>query len=539
MQKSLFFRSSFSSYLIPILLLIGSFSIYSYNLGDQPSYGDEFIHLGWGAVYFDLIKEGDFYNPCLKKIADCELLYSIEGSEINYTPIRNFFVGFGYYLTIGEMKGDFYEWSCAWVPCWDNKEPSREEYSAGKFFSPIFGSLSIVLAFFIGKILFNRITGLFFSLILLFSSLWIVHSRLIMSEVYLYFFILLSILLLLKSFRKESSHRVLFFILGAISFGCALNIKLVAIEFVIPILVIILFYDSFNEKLNFRFFKNKKNVVKALSLVLVFLVISSMTFIATVPRYYDNTLNELLSTSGTSSYGGFASLPTAEKNYLFNTLVTLQVTLLPYLMDSYIHDVFPDEAREARLTDDWRSNESNILPSNYSTIPLSLFFFIGLIYLIQKIKTRNLIFSEFVLLVLFMSLFIWTVLTVNAATLERYYLPPMFPIMLIASYGLGRFIKEIQSQKEKILFITSFIIAHSLYVISFFDKIYVKSDEITLAVQFWIPATSWLSPLPVSSQLALNSPLVFVSTFTFIMIFILIYIRIKTRIPVETRQAKS
>jgi len=539
MQKSVFFWSSFRSYLIPIFLLIGSFSIYSYNLGEQPIYGDEPIHLGWGGLYFDLIKDGDFDNPCLKKIADCELLFSIEGSETNYTPIRNFFVGFGYYLTAGEIKGDFYEWSCAWNPCWDFKEPSSEEFFAGRFFSPIFGSLSIVLAFFIGKILFNRITGLFFSLILLFYSLWMIHSRLIMTEVYLYFFILLSILLLLKSFKKENNHRIAYFIFGAISFGIALNIKLLAIEFVIPILGMILFYDSFNEKLNFRFFKNRKNVLKVISLVLVFFVIASISFVATFPKYYDNTLNELLSTSGTSSYGVFASLPTAEKNYLFNTLVTLQITLLPYIMDSYIHDVFPDEAFEARLTEIWTSNEFDISPSNYSTIPLTLFFFIGLIYLIKKIKTRNLIFSEFALLVLFTSVFVFTVLTVDAPTIERYYLPVMFPIILIASYGLGRFIKQIQSQKEKILFFVSFIVAHALYVISFFDKIYIKSDEITLAVQFYIPITSWLSPLPVSSQLSLNDPLVYVSSITFIMIFVLIYLRIKTAIPTQRKLVRS
>jgi len=487
MQKSLFFRKSFRYYLIPILLLIGSFSIYSYNLGNQPWHGDELFYLGWGGVYFDLIKEGDFNNPCLKGLPDCELLFGPEWKElnINYTPIRNFFVGFGYYLTTGDLRGDFYDWSCAWYSCYEyeNLRPSSDEFSAGRFFSPIFGSLTIVLAFFIGKILFNRTTGLFFSLILLFYGLWMVHSRLIMSEVYLYFFIFLSILLLLKSFRKESSHRILFFISGAISFGIALNIKLVAIEFIIPILVMILFYNSFNEKLNFRFFKNRKNVVKVISLVLVFFVISSISFIATFPKYYDNTLNELLSTSG-SSGTGFVSLPTSEKNYLFQTLITLQVTLLPFLMDSYIHDVFPDEAGKTNL---WIVPAGSL--SNYSTIPLSLFFFIGVIYLIKKIKNRNHIFSEFALLVWFTSLFIFSVLVVDEPTVERYYLPVMFPIILIASYGLGRFIKQIQNQKEKILFFMSFIIAHSLYIIPFADEMYYSSYSSLFPESY---------PLPVS-----------------------------------------
>jgi len=381
MQKSLFYQRSFRTYLIPILLLVFSFVMYSYSLEGQPIFGDELIYLGWGGVYFDLIKEGDFDNPCLKGLADCELLFSPdwEALKINYSPLRNFFVGFGYYLTTGDIKGDFYDWSCAWYPCHDDYEnlhPSIEEFSAGRFFSPIFGSLTIVLAFFIGKILFNRTTGLFFSLILLFYGLWMVHSRLMMTEVYLHFFILLSIFLLLKSFKKENNHRIAYFIFGAISFGLALNIKLVAIEFVLPILGIILFYDSFNEKLNFRFFKNRKNVVKVSSLVLVFFVISLITFLATFPKYYDNTLNELLSTSG-SPGTGYVSLPTVEKNYFFQTLITLQVTLLPYLLDSYIPDVFSDEKpREIGV--------GTKSPSNYSSIPLTLFFFIGLIYMIGK-----------------------------------------------------------------------------------------------------------------------------------------------------------
>jgi len=529
MQKSLFFQSSFIPYLIPILLLICSFVIYSYNLGEQPWYRlDEPLYFAWGGVYFDLIKEGDFNNPCFKGLEGCELLFSeieitekgklVYRSEISYTPFRNFFVGFGQYLTTGENEGNFYVWSCSEKACYNYALlPSTDEYYSGRFFSAVFGSLAIVTVFFIGKILFNRVTGLFFSLILLFSSLWFVHSRLIMTEVYVHFFILLSILLLLKSFKKENNHRKWFFIFGAISFGIALNIKPIAIELVIPILIMILFYDSFNEKLNFRFFKNKKNVLKVISLVLVFFTISSITFVATYPRYYDNPLNEIFSNRDRIGLMNFKTIPTAEKNYLYNTLATLQVILLPYLMDSYIHDVFPDEVQKReRLTAGHKAE-----PSNYSTIPLSLFFFIGLISMIRKIKTGNLKFSEFVLLVWFTSLFIFTVLLVNAPTIERYYIPLMFPVILIASYALGGFIKQIQNQKEKILFFMLFIIAHSLYIISLFDKIYFSH-------------TMWQSPLPVSSQLSLNDPLVYLSSMLLVAVSFLIYLRVKIRITAET-----
>ena len=142
--------------------------------------------------------------------------------------------------------------------------------------------------------------------------------------------------------------------------------------------------------------------------------------------------------------------------------------------------------------------------------------------MIRKIKTGNLKFSEFALLVWFTSLFIFIVLVVNDPTNERFYLPLMFPVMLIASYALGQFIKQIQNQKEKILFSMLFIITHSLYIISFFDKIYFLGG-------------SMMNPLPVSSQLSLIDPLVYVSTIIFVGVFILIYLRIKIGIPAETR----
>jgi len=247
-------------------------------------------------------------------------------------------------------------------------------------------------------------------------------------------------------------------------------------------------------------------------------VISSITFVATYPRYYDNTLNEILKNSEKSKVLVFVSPPTAEKNYLYQTLTTLQVILLPYLMDSYIHDVFSDEVRKGELV----MKTSKELPSNYSTIPLSLFFFIGLINMIRKIKNRNLKFSEFALLVWFTSLFIITVLVVNVHSVERFYLPLMFPVILIASYALGEFIKQIQNQKEKILFFMLFIIAHSLYIISFFDEIYFSN-------------TGWVgNPLPVLSEHSLNDPLVYLSSMMLVGISFLIYLRVRIRTTAET-----
>ena len=510
MQKPLFFQSSKGYYIIPILLFVCSFVLYSYNLEGQTPHGDELLYISWGGVFFDSLKEDGLNNPCVKNIGGCELLYDEEGqNEISYTPIRNFFVGLSQYLTTGENKGDFYQWSCIWTPCFDpNIWPTPQEFSSGRLFSTIFGSLTIVLIFFIGKILFNRTVGLFSSLTLLILSLWIVNSRLIMSEVYLYFFILLSILFLLKSFKKENKHRMLFFILGAISFGFALNVKPIAFQMIIPIAVMILFYSSFNEKLNFSFFKNKKNIFKVISLVLIFFVVSSISFLVAFPRYFDDPVNQMLTiTEGSREIGMFATFPTIEKNYLYRVLLTSHVILFPHFMDSYFYEIFPVESQNSGLGEG--------LPFNYSTIPLTLFFFIGIIYMIRKIKTRNLNFSEFVLLVWFTSLFILTVLFVDFRPVDRFYLGPFFPLILIASYGLWNFIQQIQNNKGKILFFVSFIIAHSLYLIPHLGEIYRSTT-------FW-----WRNPLPVSSELSLNEPLVYGSSIVFVIIFVIVLIRTK------------
>jgi len=136
---------------------------------------------------------------------------------------------------------------------------------------------------------------------------------------------------------------------------------------------------------------------------------------------------------------------------------------------------------------------------------------------------KSIIFSEFILLVWFASLFILTILVVDLAWIERYYIPLMFPVMLIASYALMEFIKQIQNQKEKILFFVLFIIAHSLYIIPFFDKIYFSISG------------GWLSPIPVSSQLSLIEPVVYLSSMMLVGISFLIYLRVKMRITAEKR----
>jgi len=98
--------------------------------------------------------------------------------------------------------------------------------------------------------------------------------------------------------------------------------------------------------------------------------------------------------------------------------------------------------------------------------------------------------------------------------------------MLIAAYALGDFIKQIQNQKEKIIFFILFITAHSLYIISFFDELYFSNIR-------------WFSPFPISLQHALIDPLVSVSTIIFVGVTFLVYLRPKLEPSTKTIQGFS
>ena len=63
MQYFLKSKQSKYNFIIPALLLIGSFSLYSFNLEGQSPHGDEFLYLSWGGVFFDSLKEGDNRSP--------------------------------------------------------------------------------------------------------------------------------------------------------------------------------------------------------------------------------------------------------------------------------------------------------------------------------------------------------------------------------------------------------------------------------------------------------------------------------------------
>ena len=105
---------------------------------------------------------------------------------------------------------------------------------AARFWSAVFGALSLILVFYLGKKLYNVHVGLASALVLGTFSTFYVFARRAMLDVPLVFFILASIYFLLLSETKENAKRDV--ALGGLFFGLAFMTKQVA-AFLIPIIV--------------------------------------------------------------------------------------------------------------------------------------------------------------------------------------------------------------------------------------------------------------------------------------------------------------
>ena len=496
-----------SNYVIPLALFLGSFFIYSYSLEGQPWHGDEITYLGWAGNYFDLIKKGDFGNSCLESLDHCNLLFHIPAFGLTYNPVRNLVIGFSMYLG-NEDKGDFYNWSCYW-DCYDHsKGPLIEAMTSGRLLSPVFGSLTIMISFMVGKLFFNRYVGIMASLIFLSYDLWVWYSRTVMVEVHYVFFAMLSLLLLLHAFKNEHP-KITYFILSAITFGIALNLKMLAITFLVLFLGIILFKVLFDKNSAF----NKKNIGKACLMAFSFFAIALLGLFLAEPGFYVNPINEI--------YVMKADMDNYNHDVWYIGYPTIHNIQIQSIISIFHYVLFPSfiEKQISNPGINLSGNFGWTYPPTYSSIPLAIFFIIGFWYIVYKIsKFKNCI-SELLLLIWFVSTFILTLVIVKDFSLERYLLPLTISIIFISSYGLWQFVKEISNKKAKIIFVIYFMFVHSITAFSYWEKVYFS------------PGTTWVNPLHYGTlQESLDNPFTYVANMLFfIFLFFMFMIRFRKR----------
>src|SRR5208337_5138042 len=105
---------------------------------------------------------------------------------------------------------------------------------ASRFWSAVFGALSLVLVFYLGKKLYNRYVGFLSALVLGTFTTFYVFARLAMTDVPLVFFILGSIYFFVLSEKTEKTNR--YAALSGLLFGLALMTKQIE-ALLIPLIV--------------------------------------------------------------------------------------------------------------------------------------------------------------------------------------------------------------------------------------------------------------------------------------------------------------
>jgi len=509
-MKLVHFISTNSDYIIPIVLFLGSFLIYSYNLEGQPWHGDEVVYLSWAGNYIHLIKEGDFANPCLVSLDNCHLLYHIPAYGLTYSPVRNLLIGFPMDVK-NEDSGYFYIWACYWQ-CTDHTNlPTISEFTAGRLLSPLFGSLTIVISFLIGKFFFNKYVGIIFSLLFLFYDLWLWYSRSIMTEVHYVFFSMLSLLLLLYAFN--TGHlKIRYLILSAITFGFAFTSKMLSIEFSGLFLGIILFGGMFKKEAGSTL--GKGHIAKICLSVFLFVMITVLSFFLTLPGFYENPLHQITVTkSDMDNYNRdvwYIGYPTIHGIQIKNIITVFHYVLFPSFIEQQILEPNSNHVGNFSLTS----------PLTYSSVPLSIFFFIGLGYLIYRVRKFKNYTRDGVVLIWFISTFIFTLLIAKDFSQERYLLPLLISIIFIASYGFWNFINGITHNKTKIAFAVCFVFAHSVTALLDWQKFYFS------------PGAAWTSPLPFGTlQGSLDNIFTFAVNATFVgFLLFMVIIRFREKI---------
>lgn len=497
-----------SRYTIPIVLFFASMLMYSYNLEGQPRHGDEINYLGWAGNYIHLIENGDIGNSCLASIDNCGSLYHIPAHGATYSPLRMVLIGLPMSLE-HQDTGDYYDWSCYWFTCYNfHNAPTISQMAAGRALSPVFGALGVVVAFLIGKILFNRTTGIIFSLFFMFYNLWVWYSRTIMTEVHYVFFSMLSLLLLLYSF-KTGRLRIKYLICSGIALGCAFTSKLLSVEFSVLFAAIILFNGLSQRQPGSTI--NKKQILKIGLTIFVFFCIALFAFLLTEPGFYKNPILQIhVMKSDMDNYNRdvwFIAYPTIQGLQPTRMLSLFHYALFPSPIEHTIPGAFPNSTFKVN----WNS------PLTYSSIPLTIFFFVGMGHVIQKVRKFKDCIPESLVLIWFVSTFITTLMIARDLSLERYMLPFLISVIIIASYGFYQFTRRVSSKKIQYAFAACTIFAHAVTSLSYWQKIY------------FAPGTFWTNPLPYGTfQESLTNPLTLFVSMAFLVFFIsLIIIQFK------------
>ena len=122
---------------------------------------------------------------------------------------------------------------------------------AARFWSPVFGALSLVLVFYLGKLLYSRQAGFLSAIVLGTFTTFYTFARHAMTDVPFIFFILASVYFLLLNEKTENTNR--YAVLSGLFFGLALMTKQI-IALILPLIAFV-YFAATKKSIRFLFTK--------------------------------------------------------------------------------------------------------------------------------------------------------------------------------------------------------------------------------------------------------------------------------------------
>ena len=470
---------------IPILLFFSAYGVFSYNLDQMPLGGDEKEYWYPATVkFFELILQGDLFNECWKDKRVCEDLAILSG----YQNVTDEF---------GDPKGYLYPPQLPLILLagtsfnlfGNSDDPvfSYENLTAARLVSPVLGALIVVFVFYIGKLLFNKFIGISFALLVLFHGLVIFNSRLIMLEIFAHFFLVFSLLLFIKAISHEKINLKILFLSASV---CSLGLITKFYE-VIPLLlifiVLIILRNNFRKKIDRHLIRNRF-FTNSLPISLLICVIVVGVFFIPQPFFWGQPieqLNLLINTANT--YAPFHPPFSPEIQPHYNVGAIISATIAP-IADLYFYN-FSDYVPNF-------GGPGNTVISNFSTVPLTALFIIGISFLAVDLRKKSFEFSKLILASWYFLTFLMLALTIDSYQYDRYWIGLFFPMMFIASYGIYRLTKNLNSFTT-FTFLAISILTHALSIFVFWEILYAG------------PTVALTPPFPISLQESITIPLIY------------------------------
>jgi len=302
--------------------------------------------------------------------------------------------------------------------------------------------------------------------------------------------------------------KIKYFISSAIAFGLALTSKMLSIEFAVLFFGVILFGGLFKKKPDPI---KKRNIPRTGLLIFLFFAIAIFSLFLTEPGFYENPLKQISVMK--------KDMDNYNRDVWYIGYPTIHGIQVKTLLTIFHYVLFPSFI-EKQISESHMSGNLGETAQTYSSIPLTIFFFVGLGYLIYRVKKFEGFVPEMLVLIWFISTLVLSLAMAKDFSLERYLLPLGISIIFIASYGLWNFIKTIPYSKIKITFVIYAIFTHCVTTLLYWQKIYFS------------PGTTWTNPLGYGTlQESFDNPFGFVVNTIcvgFIMFMLIIRFRRKT-----------